>query len=60
MTHARAGEAGVCRAASPRIRVNKKEGKQLKALGWGIQNGAERHKGGPTDWSMHGQRAHNP
>ena len=58
-THARAGEAGVCRAASPRIRVYTKEGKKPKAPEWGMQNGEERHEGGPTDWSIWGQQAHN-
>ena len=36
----------------------KKEGKQPEAPG--IQNGAEGHEGGPTDWSIQGQQAHNP
>ena len=53
MTHARAGEAGVCR-------VYKKKGKQPEAPAWAIQNGAERHEGGPVDWSIQGQRAQNP
>ena len=35
------------------------EGKQ-EAQGWGIQNGAERHAGGPLDWSIRGQQAHSP
>ena len=55
-TIARAGEAGVWRAPSPRIKVYKK-GKEPKVPG--IQSGAGRHEGGPTDWSIQEHRAHN-